>query len=208
MSFGRLVVDKQCRFYELHNTLCRFLTPFRDYVDPLLDSNGYEPFVATLCTGIMCVTKLQPGFLFAILDAYIVTIKDFAQRRAKVYRGRTGAEVSWWNWLFGVGTVTRAQLSQELRARVRPFVVGQTLSSSVSELDLDQLQRETNVLFNSGLSHRSTFHEHYILYLSIIICSYRRFMDDETLIRAIENLVEIDTNFYDNFDSDVVVEFQ
>lgn len=212
MSFAPLI-NTRFRFCELHDALHRFLFPFRDYIDPLLDSNGYEPFVATLCIGILCSTKIQPSFLFAILDAYIVTVKECARRRVKVYCGKTGVEVGWWAWLFS-RRVSRAELSQELKARVRPFV-GKFTSTSTSTCpplasDFGKLQLETNILFNAGLSHSSAFHEHYILYLSIIIAAYERFMDTETLIRAVENLVEFHTtegNFYDNFDSNVVFEF-
>jgi hypothetical protein len=199
MSFGRLYASKEFMFCELHDALSRFLSPFRDYIDPLLDSNGYGPFVATLCIGIIAAMRAEKVHLFGLLDAYIVTLKT-APRGNPV---QTRKSFSWFSFFFSK-SVTRLELRGELPRRVGRFL-------ELSHTRFEDLLRDTDVLFNEGVGCGSSFHEHYIFYLGIILASYKLSMHEAARRRAVGNLVDMHyldsfQHVYDNFDSEEIVQ--
>ncbi len=218
MSFGKLYASNEFMFCELHDALSRFLSSFRDYIDPLLDSNGYEPFVATLCIGMIAAMRVDKVHLFGLLEAYIVTVKELARTKAKPVQ--TQQSFSLFSFFFSK-RITRFELREEIPSRVSGFFEKEGErkdfgSSSHSRFEdsshsrFEDLLRDTDLLFNEGVECGSTFHEHYIFYLGIILESYKRFMDEATRRKAVNNLVESHylnfwQNFYDNFDSDEVI---
>lgn len=206
MSFGHLLSVSEFPFYKLHETLSRFLAPFReDHIDHLLESNAYESFVATLCIGIICATKVARTNLYGMLNAYLVTIR----RHSRHNRHRplpSQSQPSWWS-VFIRRATSRLEIRQQMLDRVDDFV--RSLPQVATDDDYTSLQASTDALFNEGVGPRHIYHEYYISYLALIIASYAHFMDKAMMTRAVRELVDFhiyDSHcFYDNYDSDVMV---
>jgi hypothetical protein len=200
MSFGKLYSANEFRFCDLHVALSRFLSPFHTHIEPLLDSNGYEPFIATLCAGIIAAMRVDKVHLFGLLDSFIVTIKELA--RTKVKTVQPSKRFSLMSMLFSK-SVTRFELREEVPRRLGGFF-------EKDHATFEELLRDTDVLFNEGVGCGSSFHEHYIFYLSIILASYSLFMDEASRRKAVSNLVDMHyldscQNFYDNYDSEEMI---
>lgn len=212
MSFGRLHAAREFPFHELQHALAKFLNPFRCYIDRagILDSNGYESFIATLCVGIIAAMTETRSNLFAMMDALVDEVKRPVVRRAVANPER--GSVGIWSWLsaslgFGTGGVlpSRRELLQEILSRI-PAYVDQALGCGE---DYETLQRITERLFNDGVRSSSIYHEHYINYLALVVAAYTHFLDRDRMIAVLGTLVRFEAlsavTFYDDHDSDTVI---
>lgn len=212
MSFGRVHAAREFAFHELQQAMSNFLGPFRCYVDRacILDSCGYESFIATLCVGVIAVMRETRSNLFGMMEALVVEIKKPVSRKAVVNAER--GSVGMWSWLsgllgFGTGALpSRRQLLQEIYGRI-PAYVDQVLACGGD--DYETLQRITEKLFNDGVRSSSIYHEHYINYLALIVAAYRHFLSRDRMIAVLGILVRFDATsgvtFYDDYDSDAVI---
>ena len=188
-------------FHMLFNNISRFMRPHTKYITNIMDYNGKEPFIATLCVGLIsCLRTFDTAEdkkvqTINLLDQYISSLRRYK------YKPKNHANKSWFSFLKWNKTTLSTIPRETIYARIPEFVRNVYLN------DYYENQEATYHLFNDGLTS-TKYHAEYNNYMTFIItafCSSLYQQNYEVMERFVKNFVDFHIEdkicIYDNYET-------
>lgn len=204
-TFETVFENREIRFNELFETTYKFMYPHKKLMKKIADYNGIEPFVSTLCVGLISclrtfdITEERETYFIHLLDQYIQTLNTYD------YEPRNYNTTSFLSSITSKKTPLKSIPRERIHRRITQLI---DIIYSSPDTEYYAIQRGIYDVFNKDIS-TTKYHEEYNNYMTFIIYSFFNLFKEDTpehrdilqsfISHFVDFHIEDDICVYDNY---------
>lgn len=165
--FDEIISSTELTFSDIFQTLTEFMYPYEKHMRAIIDYNGEDPFIATLCVGLItCLRSFETPYkkktyFTKLLHQYISNLQTYK------YTAKNHDNKPWFSFLKWNKTKLIHIPREVIFARIPDFVS----EMRTSHHNYYNTQKAVYNLFNEGLTS-TEYHADYNNYQTFIITSF------------------------------------